>query len=657
MQILTIKQELIKLKHEYLSGKYDEVVEKSDSLLKEEIPEKERIELLILKSRCYFFLQQRDKNPDHRFKGLEIAKDAYNQSKKFGDNLLIFESSYWCLWLYKITRHQKEIIELFEEIKEVFFELEKSHPNCKNLREIMFREMESESIFQSKGLEGKAEADSWESNHQILLEAVSLIELEEDPEDILYIESKMRYYSHLGGSWSEAGEYEKAVEWFEKSLELVDKMNNNFWRIKLQTAIIKIHWRKGEYNEVLDKALEILETSKKLGIIRGIASSSAHVAKYYFEIGEFKKALKYSLDAYNACSEDGKREDTVDWLDHVGVAYAGLGELDKAEEVYEKILKYSRKINWQWNIYSTKENLSEIYLSKGELDKAIESVEEAGEYYEKNGMKFDFAWNVFNQHRPYLKKGLVNEAIQRLEKSIVLFKELGNLPRVANSLFYLINITSQNNMNVQTETYFEEYSETMKKIDDPKIKRLHLLAEGVMLKNSRNTRDRVRAEVLFDQLLLEDLGFHIKIELLFNQCDLLLSELKQTGDERVLVKLKEYVDSLVETSTKYKHIELNIKSMWLKSQISILEADIENANDILSQALVLAEEKGYRNLALKITSSKEEVIKLIINKEDSQIPESSIKEKITNLKLVESFEEIKEVKAFDLSDLKLKTDI
>ena len=653
----TIQQKLDELKPEYLSGKYDEVLEKSDNLLKEELSEKERIEILILKSRCYWFLQQRDKEPKHRFTGLEIAIDAYNRSKKLENKLLLFESTYWSMLLYTITHHSKEVLDLFKEIKSVFAELEKSHPKYKNFREVMFITMNSVNSSNSNLLEGKPRPDTWENNHQKSIKAVSLCEQDDDPDDPIYLELMLRSYWSLGISWGDSGNYEKASEFYEKALEIADRIKNVFWRTKIMTSISYIHWHKGEFDEFLDMASEILEISKSIGNKRGIAASNAQIAKYHFETGELKKMLKYSLNAYNIISDGGKKENVVDFLDHVGIAYAGLGELDKAEEIHEKILKFSIENNWEWNIYSQKENLSGIYLSKGELDKAIEFVEEAGEYYEKQGLKFDFAWNTFNQHFPYLKKGLVKEAIQRLEKSVVLFKELENLPRAANSLFHIVNITSQHNMKEQAENYLIELKETMKKIDHPKIKRLLLIAEGVMLKNSKNTRDRIRAEVLFDQLLLEDLGYHFNIELLFNQCDLLLSVLKQTGDEKILIKLQEHIDLLVEKSTKNNIIDLIIESMWFKSQLLLLEGDLENAKENLSQALILAEEKGYRNLALKISSSKDQVLTLIVNKKDTEAPGLSLKDKLTTLKLVEGFDEVKKTKTFDLSELKLKADI
>ena len=209
----------------------------------------------------------------------------------------------------------------------------------------------------------------------------------------------------------------------------------------------------------------------------------------------------------------------------------------------------------------------------------------------------------------------------------------------------------------QTEMFLEDFKETMKKVDYPKIKRLLLFADGIILKNSKNFRERVRAEILFDQLLLEDLGYHIDIEILFNQCDLLLNEIKVEGDENLLTKLQGNIDRLVEISTKYNLVELRIESLWLKAQLSLLKGDFKSSEELLEQAQIFAEEKGYRILSLKIISTKEEILEFKEELARKEFRELSIKEKLKNLNVEEGFQSVKETQVFDLFDSKFKFDI
>ncbi len=163
----------------------------------------------------------------------------------------------------------------------------------------------------------------------------------------------------------------------------------------------------------------------------------------------------------------------------------------------------------------------------------------------------------------------------------------------------------------------------------------------MMLKTSENSRERVRAELILDQLLKEDLHHSVYIQVMFNLCELLLTELKETSDIKILAKLKKNLDRLIEIGSKNDNPYLSIEILWLKSQLSLLEMNSKEAKEILTEAQQLAEEKGFNNLALKVIKAKEKMLEQTIQLEELEVETNLISRRMEILKVENGFDEIR----------------
>jgi len=199
----------------------------------------------------------------------------------------------------------------------------------------------------------------------------------------------------LGEVWREKGEYDKAIEYYEKALKSdLKNFDENHPTVATSWNNMGLAWKhKGKY----DKAIEYLE-----------------------------KALKSDLKNF-----DENHPTVATIRNNLGGVWDAKGEYDKAIEYYEKALK-SDLVNFDeehpiittyWN------NLGGAYIEKGEYDKAIEYCEKALKSAMKNfGEKHPdvaYIWN--NLGVTCRQKGEYDNAIKYFEKALKSFKKAGIL--------------------------------------------------------------------------------------------------------------------------------------------------------------------------------------------------------------------------------------
>ena len=77
-----------------------------------------------------------------------------------------------------------------------------------------------------------------------------------------------------------------------------------------------------------------------------------------------------------------------------------------------------------------------------------------------------------------------------------------------------------------------------------------------------------------------------------------------------------------------------------------MKSNFEKARELLTQALEVAENKGLNPLALKITKSKEELIKQVMELEDLEKESPTISKRMDVIKIENGLKEIKSSEVF-----------
>ncbi len=193
------------------------------------------------------------------------------------------------------------------------------------------------------------------------------------------------YRNNLGAAWKEKGNYDKAIEYYEKALNSdlknfgEDHPNVATYRNNLGST-----WKaKGEY----DKAIEYYEKALKSDLKnfgenhQKVATRWNNLGEAWRAKGEYDKAIEYYEKALESDLKNfGENHPNIAaYRNNLGVAWNAKGEHGKAIEYLEKALKSDIKTFGEKhsNVATYRNNLGTALNATGEYDKAIEHLEKA----------------------------------------------------------------------------------------------------------------------------------------------------------------------------------------------------------------------------------------------------------------------------------------
>ncbi len=230
-----------------------------------------------------------------------------------------------------------------------------------------------------------------------------------DPENTDFQRDLSVSYNNVGNIYKSLGEGQKALEFFEKDLQVMLRLvESEPHRTDFQRDLSVSYNNVGNIYKSLgegQKALEFFE--KSLQVMRRLVESEPHrtdfqrelsvsynnVGNIYTDLGEGQKALEFfekSLQVMRRLVEsephrtDFQRDLSVSY-NNVGNIYTDLGEGQKALEFFEKSLQVMLRLvesephrtDFQRDLSVSYNNVGNIYTDLGEGQKALEFFEKS----------------------------------------------------------------------------------------------------------------------------------------------------------------------------------------------------------------------------------------------------------------------------------------
>ncbi|MBA7524271.1 hypothetical protein ES705_16408 [subsurface metagenome] len=218
----------------------------------------------------------------------------------------------------------------------------------------------------------------------------------------------------LGEAYRTNGKYDKAIEFFLKSLKIrqnltlqdednIDKAKDAYWpwanneedlktcmldgKSKVLLAIAKTYLWQHRYDQGLKHAKEALEIAKILGDDFRIGQSYRRIADIYFKMSQFEEALDNCKKAEKLLLNTvGENDIATGWLFRkIGEIYQQIDELNKGEEYFIRAINIFKnsKTTSDLGISATLVLLCSLYSSKGiDIDELAKEAEQY-DYYEQ----------------------------------------------------------------------------------------------------------------------------------------------------------------------------------------------------------------------------------------------------------------------------------
>ncbi len=214
-------------------------------------------------------------------------------------------------------------------------------------------------------------------------------------------------------------------------------------------------------------------------------------------------------------------------------------------------------------------------------------------------------WNMGLVHH---SKGEYKRTLEYLDKSYLYNTNKSN--HIALSYTLVLQIITYVDLGLiqNAETYYDELNQLKENNARLISTKLVQFTEGYLLKFKTRLQAKVKALEIFTSLSKDRLPFSYFDSLcLYSLCELLIFELQSTGDENVLNEVKSTLNKVQSTSQRKESPLLLIRTLQLTSKFSLIEGEAQTADDVLTQALSIAEEHGIFPLIESIQKEKKAI--------------------------------------------------
>ncbi len=229
----------------------------------------------------------------------------------------------------------------------------------------------------------------------------------------------------LGFANYERGEYNRAVEYYQKSIKINEKIGD---RKNLANSLNNLGSVYGDWGKT-DSAIEYYKKSlairEELGDLVGIAASLHNIGAEHMIKGEYDKSIEYLQRSEDISKRTGHRLYLGNHLGGLGEVYLHKGDFDKALKYFEKSLAIKEGTGSQAAIAGTLHNISDVYYRLGENQRALEYLEKSLKISKNIGHRLYMANNLSAIGRLHAKRGHYDQALEYYQESLKLFKEIG----------------------------------------------------------------------------------------------------------------------------------------------------------------------------------------------------------------------------------------
>ncbi len=230
----------------------------------------------------------------------------------------------------------------------------------------------------------------------------------------------------VGNIYSNKGEYEHALEYYEKSLKVLENTGYQWGIAAAMVNIGTVLHSKGEMKKALEYHRRSLEIFEKIGNKQGIAMALNNLGNGYQVIGNLDKALEYHQRSLEIFEKIGNKQGIAMSLTNIGTVLHSKGEMKKALEYHQRSLEIFEKIGYKHGIATVLNSIGAVYQVIGNLDKALEYHQRSLEIFEEMGNKYGITMCLNSIGTVYQDMGNLDKALEYHQRSLEIYKKIGN---------------------------------------------------------------------------------------------------------------------------------------------------------------------------------------------------------------------------------------
>ena len=229
------------------------------------------------------------------------------------------------------------------------------------------------TIDKLKAWENYCKSISEAENYSLLLDVAEKgIQLAKNDEKFL---GSFYFYKGYGYEYTN-NQYQKATDYYEKSLQLAQKVKNtrletsDLMRLNYMYYSIKDHEKGKQLIDYIKKVVDTIKDDDSKATLLG------SLGEYYLDRSEFENFINYKLKAINLLMSDQNKDELK--TNNIGVSYLQIADAYNDMKQYEKAIEYCKYAKPYLN---RDDGIAFLYNSYIEIYTQLDDLKSAQKYY------------------------------------------------------------------------------------------------------------------------------------------------------------------------------------------------------------------------------------------------------------------------------------
>jgi tetratricopeptide (TPR) repeat protein len=254
-----------------------------------------------------------------------------------------------------------------------------------------------------------------------------------DPLYIFYLQKRADAIGNKGYLESSKGNFNKALDYYDQSIVILDKIGRRDSTLSLNNNIATIYYQQGNIAKSLEYFQKSLKLAEKVRNEVIIAATLSNMALLYLNQGDTTKSLEYNFRSLKIKQKVGTPYDIAVSVNNIGYIYFRRGELQKARDYYIWSLKLRESVNDRMGVSGSLNHLAVLYSQTGQPEKALEYYARGLQLSKEVGDKTGVSTVLNNIGFLYYNKGNKEKALKYTQEAMDVAKSTGNPELIGNA--------------------------------------------------------------------------------------------------------------------------------------------------------------------------------------------------------------------------------
>ncbi|TVL99936.1 MAG: hypothetical protein CV087_16070 [Candidatus Brocadia sp. WS118] len=233
-------------------------------------------------------------------------------------------------------------------------------------------------------------------------------------------------YNALGLSYMDIGNFEVAIRYFERTLEIGRTEEERLMEAAGLGNLASAYLRMGDAKKAIEFYKQDLAIIREMGERQSESIVLGNLGNAYRQLGDVHAAINFYQQSLSIAHELGDRYSEGNMLSNLGNAHSDLGDIRKAIEFYEKHLTIAREFGDRRSECAALGNLGGAYQQLGKPVQAIELFKDALIIMREIGDRHGEGLTLDNLGLLYKNNGDLQQAIQHYNQALPIIREVGD---------------------------------------------------------------------------------------------------------------------------------------------------------------------------------------------------------------------------------------